>query len=77
VDVLADRPSQYARKVEDIGLILKNMHHLLNLLRPHQVREQRVTSGRACRVFQESFGVAASGALNQFLLHILLVMFDD
>ncbi|GAQ78766.1 Transcriptional coactivator [Klebsormidium nitens] len=38
VDVLAERPSQYARRVEDIGLILKNMHHLLNLLRPHQAQ---------------------------------------
>lgn len=36
-DILVERPSQYARKVEDISLILKNMHHLLNSLRPHQV----------------------------------------
>eukprot|EP00897_Mesotaenium_endlicherianum_P010089 jgi/Mesen1/9108/ME000058S08602 len=36
-DVLAERPSQYARRVEDISLLLKNIHHLLNTLRPHQV----------------------------------------
>ncbi|XP_057858328.1 mediator of RNA polymerase II transcription subunit 7a isoform X1 [Cryptomeria japonica] len=37
-DVLVERPSQYARRVEDIGLIFKNMYHLLNSLRPHQAR---------------------------------------
>ncbi|XP_076896119.1 mediator of RNA polymerase II transcription subunit 7a-like [Bidens hawaiensis] len=37
-DVLIDRPSQYARRVEDISLIFKNLHHLLNSLRPHQAR---------------------------------------
>ncbi|XP_078171336.1 mediator of RNA polymerase II transcription subunit 7a-like [Carex rostrata] len=37
-DVLVERPSQYARRVEDISLILRNMHHLLNSLRPHQAR---------------------------------------
>ncbi|CAM8963735.1 unnamed protein product [Rhodiola kirilowii] len=37
-DVLVDRPSQYARRVEDISLIFKNIHHLLNSLRPHQAR---------------------------------------
>ncbi|KAM7263941.1 hypothetical protein ACFE04_009224 [Oxalis oulophora] len=37
-DILVDRPSQYARRVEDISLIFKNMHHLLNSLRPHQAR---------------------------------------
>lgn len=35
---LAERPSQYARRVEDISLIFKNLHHLLNSLRPHQVK---------------------------------------
>ncbi|EXB29325.1 Putative mediator of RNA polymerase II transcription subunit 7 [Morus notabilis] len=35
-DVLVERPSQYARRVEDISLIFKNLHHLLNSLRPHQ-----------------------------------------
>ncbi|KAF4361796.1 hypothetical protein CsatB_029564 [Cannabis sativa] len=37
-DVLVSRPSQYARRVEDISLIFKNLHHLLNSLRPHQAR---------------------------------------
>jgi hypothetical protein len=35
---LAERPSQYARRVEDISLIFKNLHHFLNSLRPHQVK---------------------------------------
>ncbi|VVA38460.1 PREDICTED: mediator, partial [Prunus dulcis] len=35
-DILVERPSQYARRVEDISLIFKNLHHLLNSLRPHQ-----------------------------------------
>ncbi|BBN70513.1 Mediator complex, subunit Med7 [Prunus dulcis] len=33
-DILVERPSQYARRVEDISLIFKNLHHLLNSLRP-------------------------------------------
>ncbi|XP_047046274.1 mediator of RNA polymerase II transcription subunit 7a-like [Lolium rigidum] len=37
-DILVERPSQYARKVEDISLIFKNLHHILNSLRPHQAR---------------------------------------
>lgn len=37
-DVLVERPSQYARRVEDISLIFKNLYHLLNSLRPHQVK---------------------------------------
>ncbi|KAL1561384.1 Mediator of RNA polymerase II transcription subunit 7a [Salvia divinorum] len=37
-DVLVERPSQYARRVEDISLIFKNVYHLLNSLRPHQAR---------------------------------------
>lgn len=37
-DILVERPSQYARRVEDISLILRNMHHLLNSIRPHQAR---------------------------------------
>lgn len=37
-DILVDRPSQYARRVEEISLIFKNLHHLLNSLRPHQAR---------------------------------------
>ncbi|XP_058077521.1 mediator of RNA polymerase II transcription subunit 7a-like, partial [Magnolia sinica] len=37
-DVLVERPSQYARRVEDISLIFRNLHHLLNSIRPHQAR---------------------------------------
>ncbi|KAK4588437.1 hypothetical protein RGQ29_019437 [Quercus rubra] len=37
-DVLAERPSQYARRVEEISLIFKNLHHLLNSSRPQQAR---------------------------------------
>jgi mediator of RNA polymerase II transcription subunit 7 len=37
-DILVERPSQYARRVEDISLIFQNLHHLLNSLRPHQAR---------------------------------------
>eukprot|EP00245_Coleochaete_scutata_P014393 TRINITY_DN6114_c0_g2_i1.p1 TRINITY_DN6114_c0_g2~~TRINITY_DN6114_c0_g2_i1.p1 ORF type:complete len:194 (+),score=51.23 TRINITY_DN6114_c0_g2_i1:126-707(+) len=38
VDILIERPSQYARRVEDIAVIMKNIHHLLNAIRPHQAR---------------------------------------
>ncbi|OEL31920.1 Mediator of RNA polymerase II transcription subunit 7b, partial [Dichanthelium oligosanthes] len=37
-DILLERPSQYACRIEDISLILRNLHHLLNSLRPHQAR---------------------------------------
>ncbi|XP_077240367.1 mediator of RNA polymerase II transcription subunit 7b-like [Tasmannia lanceolata] len=37
-DVLVERPSQYARRVEDISLIFRNLHHLFNSLRPHKAR---------------------------------------
>ncbi|KAK9864550.1 hypothetical protein WJX84_006703 [Apatococcus fuscideae] len=36
LDYLVDQPSQYARQVEQIGQILRNMRHLLNLLRVQQ-----------------------------------------
>lgn len=36
-DILVERPSQYARRVEDISVVFQNLHHLLNSLRPHQV----------------------------------------
>lgn len=36
--VLIDAPSTYARQVESVGLILRNMQYLLNLLRPVQAR---------------------------------------
>ncbi|KAL9270564.1 Mediator of RNA polymerase II transcription subunit 7b-like protein [Drosera capensis] len=37
-DILVERPSQYARRVEEISVIFKNLHHLLNSLRPHEAR---------------------------------------
>ncbi|XP_061352898.1 mediator of RNA polymerase II transcription subunit 7a-like isoform X1 [Gastrolobium bilobum] len=37
-DILIERPSQYARRVEEISTVFKNLHHLLNSLRPHQAR---------------------------------------
>ncbi|CAN6232695.1 unnamed protein product [Urochloa humidicola] len=37
-DIFVERPSQYARRVEDISIIFHNLHHLLNSLRPHQAR---------------------------------------
>ncbi|AED90572.1 putative protein [Arabidopsis thaliana] len=37
-DVLVDRPSQYAKRIGEISSIFKNLHHLLNSLRPHQAR---------------------------------------
>lgn len=37
VDTLIERPSSYARGVEAISTILRNMHFLLNHLRSHQV----------------------------------------
>lgn len=37
-DALVERPSQSARQVEAMTLILRNIHHLLNSLRPHQAR---------------------------------------
>lgn len=38
LEVLIQRPSGYARQVENVGLILRNMIHLANLLRPAQAR---------------------------------------
>mmetsp|Transcript_49493 Transcript_49493/g.82295 ORF Transcript_49493/g.82295 Transcript_49493/m.82295 type:complete len:188 (+) Transcript_49493:35-598(+) len=39
VDVLVEHPSQFRTKVQDIELLLVNVHHLLNSFRPHQARE--------------------------------------
>ncbi|CAD7700384.1 unnamed protein product [Ostreobium quekettii] len=33
---LIERPTAYARQLEAIGVLLRNMHQLLNKLRPHQ-----------------------------------------
>lgn len=38
-DVLVERPSQYAKRIGEISSIFKNLHHLLNSLRPHQVNK--------------------------------------
>lgn len=35
-DVLIERPSAYGRQVENVGLVLRNMMHLTNVLRPIQ-----------------------------------------
>ncbi|CAJ2670324.1 mediator of RNA polymerase II transcription subunit 7b-like [Trifolium pratense] len=37
-DILIERPSQYARRIEEISTVFKNLHHLLNSLHPHQAR---------------------------------------
>ncbi|XP_056846203.1 LOW QUALITY PROTEIN: mediator of RNA polymerase II transcription subunit 7b [Raphanus sativus] len=37
-DVLVERPSQYAKRIGDISSIFKNLHHLLDSLRPQQAR---------------------------------------
>jgi mediator of RNA polymerase II transcription subunit 7 len=36
-EILVDKPSQYAPRVEDISLIFNNLHHIMNSLWPHQV----------------------------------------
>ena len=35
--LVAGRPSQSARSVELVGMLARNLQHLLNLLRPYQV----------------------------------------
>ena len=37
VQSLCDNPSNYSRMVESVGDIARNMHYLLNILRPYQV----------------------------------------
>ncbi|KAJ0244022.1 hypothetical protein HA466_0199850 [Hirschfeldia incana] len=37
-DVLVEMPSRYAKRIGEISSIFKNLHHLLNSLRPHQAR---------------------------------------
>ncbi|KAI7838248.1 hypothetical protein COHA_007993 [Chlorella ohadii] len=39
VTVLVDKPSLWARQVENVGAVLRNMQHLCNLLRPTQARQ--------------------------------------
>lgn len=38
LSVLIDQPCSSSNRVSDIGALLRQMHHLLNMLRPHQVR---------------------------------------
>ena len=38
LSVLIDQPSSSSKRIADIGALLRQMHHLLNMLRPHQVR---------------------------------------
>ena len=38
LSVLIDQPSSSPKHIADIGALLRQMHHLLNMLRPHQVR---------------------------------------
>ena len=38
VDCLVERPSAYARAIESVGLLARNMAYLLNALRAHQAR---------------------------------------
>ncbi|CAL5228168.1 g11249 [Coccomyxa viridis] len=38
INTLVERPSAYARSVENVGLVARNMHYLLNALRGHQAR---------------------------------------
>jgi len=41
LDRLLTSPETYKAKVQEIEVILVNMHHLMNSYRPHQVREPR------------------------------------
>ncbi|DBB08705.1 TPA: hypothetical protein ACH3X3_008143 [Trebouxia sp. C0006] len=36
LSVLIDQPSSSSKRIADIGALLRQMHHLLNMLRPHQ-----------------------------------------
>ena len=38
LSVLIDQPSSSSKRIADIGALLRQMHHLLNMLRPRQVR---------------------------------------
>lgn len=52
LETLARDPSAYARKVEHLGLLFRNMQYLVNLLRPLQARRTMVDvlEQRAARV---------------------------
>jgi mediator of RNA polymerase II transcription subunit 7 len=40
--IMSTRPEEFPTKIEDIRIILINMHHLLNEYRPHQSRESLI-----------------------------------
>eukprot|EP01026_Neomeris_dumetosa_P009296 TRINITY_DN13110_c0_g1_i9.p4 TRINITY_DN13110_c0_g1~~TRINITY_DN13110_c0_g1_i9.p4 ORF type:complete len:101 (+),score=18.14 TRINITY_DN13110_c0_g1_i9:239-541(+) len=39
VNCLLEQPSEHPRRLEDVGVILRNMYHLINIIRPIQARE--------------------------------------
>ena len=68
--VLVERPSGYARQVENVGLVLRNMQYLANQLRPHQARATLVDALEHSRHSRESAAEqlrAAGGAADAAL----------
>jgi mediator of RNA polymerase II transcription subunit 7 len=41
VGIMGVDPAGWTEKIEDIGIIFINMHHLLNEYRPHQVSARK------------------------------------
>jgi mediator of RNA polymerase II transcription subunit 7 len=39
IDILIKNPQLYPKKLEEIKMIMINMHHLMNTYRPHQARQ--------------------------------------
>ena len=62
LEVLIERPSGYARQVENVGLVLRNMVHLSNQIRPMQARATVLASLKqmiqSTRIAQENLGEA-------------------
>lgn len=54
LDVLVERPSGYARQVENVGLVLRNMMYLSNQLRPMQARAALAQARRHDEVAREA-----------------------
>lgn len=44
ISALIDQPSSWSQRVVDISLMLRQMQHLLNTLRPHQVTDAFLSS---------------------------------
>lgn len=70
LEVLVERPSAYARQVENVGLVLRNMMHLANGLRPVQARDSVVAAlegslaeSRAALARLKAAGAGADAAL--------------